>query len=146
MDLYVESKDVLDAPLSKKITKEMKEEKYKKVVNAVNALDSYRRTPQAVKEKLKSLKSRLKQKVVAEKRESKKTGGGPPELQLTEHERQLAEHFAGDPSFHGIGGAESGTSGTLVFDDLGGKFINSFNLFNSLNFDCVYFFLFSRRR
>ena len=112
LDMYAEKKDLLDAPPSRKVTKEMKDAEYDKILLAVNATDSsYKRSMTGVKEKLKrkSLKSRLKSKVAAEGKARKKTGGGPFEKLLTPHEEQLAEHFSDDPSFHGIGGGETGT-------------------------------------
>lgn len=122
LDMYVEKKDLLDAPLSRKVTKEMKDAEYDRILTAVNAADSsYKRSMNGLKEKLKSLKSKLKNKVAAEKKALKRTGGGPSEKLLTPHEEQLAEHFSEDPSFHGIGGGESGTGFSYL------SFLNSAN-------------------
>ena len=85
--MYAEKKDLLDAPPSRKVTKEMKDAEYDKILLAVNATDSsYKRSMTGVKEKLKSLKSRLKSKVATEGKARKKTGGGPFEKLLTPHE------------------------------------------------------------
>ena len=45
LDMYAEKKDLLDAPPSRKVTKEMKDAEYDKILLAVNATDSSYKRP-----------------------------------------------------------------------------------------------------
>ena len=78
-DGYLEFKEIVDAPLSSKVTKRMKDEVWATLADRCNAdmMGGDLRSPQDCNRKLRNMKNVLKEKVTNKKKSAKKTGGGP---------------------------------------------------------------------
>ena len=79
-DGYVEFKHVIEAPLSAKVTKSIKDDVWTTITNRVNAeAVGVKRTPAEINKKLKNMKYVVKDKISKERKSVQKTGGGPPD-------------------------------------------------------------------
>lgn len=82
---YVANKAIIDAPLSRSVTKAMKDEIWKSIALKCSSLGNAHRSSLQVKKKFKNMKSSLKENKAKMNRSSKMTGGGSPvsEVRLT---------------------------------------------------------------
>jgi hypothetical protein len=85
-DGFIEFKDTIEAPLSAKVTKRMKDNVWKELAERCNSVGVEDRTAAEVNKKFKNMKSALKEKIAAEKKSAKQTGGGMPLREVSEME------------------------------------------------------------
>lgn len=82
MDEFVRFNSVLSAKFTSTTTNREKKEAYDTILSAVNAVTSTSRSLDSIKEKWQSLKKNVKAKwtghLYEAKKETGKTGGGPP--------------------------------------------------------------------
>ena len=102
---YIEKKVIIEVALSKSVTKKIKDEVWDDITRKVNSVAQVTggvgdRTREEVK-KYKNLKSATKERIVAERKSQKKTGGGPPDLPA-ETEDEFSASFRGNEAFEGI--------------------------------------------
>ena len=77
-------------------------------MQAVNVVGTANRMVSEVKDKWKNLHSTAKKEFSEFKRESKKTGGGPPPKPLSVSSKEIIEVFEDMLGFSGLNGFETG--------------------------------------
>lgn len=113
-----EELDILKGDLTNTNTGQLRAETWKQITDEVNALGGCLRTVSQVKTKFSNLTRVTKEKFTANRKEARKTGGGPPAAQLTQAEENVLNVMRDTPAFSGVdGGVESDIS------PISGKFI-----------------------
>ena len=104
-----ESMFVLQSKFTNTITNQRKNEVWKEIAAAINAVGVESRLVQEVKDKWKNLQSTAKREFAGFRKESCKTGGGPAPRMPTFATLKIIEMFKESPSFVGLEGFETGT-------------------------------------
>ena len=98
--------ETIQLKLRKNITNKTKQEIWEEIPQAVNAMGTANRTVSEVKDKWKNLHSTTKKEFLhfsKFKRESRKTGGGPPLKPPSVSSKEITEVFEDTPGFSGMG-------------------------------------------
>ena len=104
--------DIIQSKLTNNVTnKKKKNQILEEITKDVNAVGKASRTVQEVKDKWKNLHSTAKKEFSTFKKESKKTGDGPPPKQPSQSSEQIIEIFEDIPAFSGLRGFETGGDG-----------------------------------
>ena len=104
----VENVETTQSKLTNNITNKKKQEVWEEITRAVNAVGTANRTVTEVKDKWKNLHSTAKKEFSEFKRESRKTGGGPPPKPPSVSSKEIIEVFEDTPGFSGLNGFETG--------------------------------------
>ena len=83
-----------------------KNELWKEITKAVNAVGPANRSVQEVKDKWKNLHSVVKKEFATFKRETKKSGGGPAPKQPSQASEKIIKILEDTPGFSGLKGFE----------------------------------------
>ncbi|XP_062620665.1 nuclear apoptosis-inducing factor 1-like [Saccostrea cucullata] len=104
----VKQNSILESKHSNTVTNQKKQSVWKSITEKVNAVGTAHRTVTEVKDKWRNMCRDAKQKFAEHKRESKKTGGGPPPTPLSQTVSDIVDLYKDSSSFVGIpGGIET---------------------------------------
>ena len=102
-----ENLHILQSKFTTAITNQKKNEVWRNIAVAVNAVGVERRTVLEVREKWKNLHSSAKKEFASFKKDIKKTGGGPAPKTPSAATAKIMEIFHDTPSFAGLEGFET---------------------------------------
>ena len=100
--------ETIQSKLRNNITNKKKQQVWEEITRAVNAVGTANRTVSEVKDKWKNLHSTAKKEFSEFKRESRKTGEGPPPKPPSVSSKEIIEVFEDTPGFSGLNGFETG--------------------------------------
>lgn len=107
----VKANPVLESKFSNTCTNQKKQNIWLGITEKVNAVGNTRRTVNEVRDKWRNTCRDAKQKFAEHRRESKRTGGGPPPTPLSQSVTDIVEMYKDCSSFVGIpGGMETSIS------------------------------------
>lgn len=99
--------ETIQSKLTNNVTNKKKQEIWEEITRAVNVVGTANRTVSEVKDKQKNLHSTAKKEFSEFKRESKKTGGGPPPKPPSVSSKEIIEVFEDTADFSGLNGFET---------------------------------------
>lgn len=100
----VKANPVLERKFSNTCTNQKKQTIWLGITEKVNAVGNTRRTVNEVRDKWRNMCRDAKQKFAEHRRESKRTGGGPPPTPLSQSVTDIVEMYKDCSSFVGIPG------------------------------------------
>ena len=102
--LFTENESVLSAKLSNQVTNSKKKEVWEAITSEINLLGVAHRSISEVKTKWANVARGLKSEFSTYRKESTKTGGGPPPKSPSEEDERLISIMSKQASFTGIPG------------------------------------------
>ena len=102
-----ENLSLIQSKFTNSVTNQKKNEMWKKIADAVNAVGVAMRTTAEVREKWRNLQSQAKKEFSELEKEQKKTGGGPAPRMPSAITAKVIDIFKETPSFTGLEGFES---------------------------------------
>ena len=102
-----ENLSLIQSKFTNSVTNQKKNEMWKKIAEAVNAVGVAMRTTAEVREKWRNLHSQAKKEFSELAKEQKKTGGGPAPKMPSAFTAKVIDIFKETPSFIGLEGFES---------------------------------------
>ena len=113
-----ENLSVIQSKFTNSVTNQIKNETWKKIADAVNAVGVTMRTTAEFCEKWRNLHSQAKKEFSVLAKEQKKTGGGPAPKMPSAFTAKVIDIFKETPSFTGLEGFESTGKGLIPFFSL----------------------------
>ena len=101
-EMVQENIGILSSKLTNAVTNQKKEMVWLKITEAVNACGIHRRTTDKVKEKWRQLKTGAKRQQACERKDMKKTGGGPAPKKVDDVTKVIQDLYQLDPSWIGL--------------------------------------------
>ena len=106
---------LIQSKFTNSVTYQKKNEMWKKIADAVNAVGVAMRTTAKVHEKWRNLQSQAKKEFSELAKEQKKTGGGPAPKMPSALTAKVIDIFKETPSFTGLEGFESTGKDLIAF-------------------------------
>ena len=127
----VKQNPILESKFSNTLTNQKKQSIWKTITEKVNAVGNAQRSLTEVKDKWRNMCRDAKMRFAEHRRESQKTGGGPPPAPLSQTVADIVDLYKGCSSFVGVsGGIETPISkqtGVLFYNSniMGEKMIST---------------------
>nr|XP_022286425.1 nuclear apoptosis-inducing factor 1-like [Crassostrea virginica] len=100
----VKQNPILESKFSNTLTNQKKQSIWKTITEKVNAVGNAQRSVTEVKDKWRNMCRDAKMRFAEHRRESQKTGGGPPPAPLSQTVADIVDLYKGCSSFVGVSG------------------------------------------